>query len=258
MNPTTCIVTPWHNPDQCRLFLEAWHLTGDEPFLVLQRDTDAEGCAVTKNRGIRAAVERGAEIVVVLDDDCYPSVEATTAQELMTLHASALTPQPFPLFSRVSDPPSRGTPYHTRTVERPVAASMGFWLGVGDYDAPGQLVHGPTHRMQFRRRLIGDRYFALSGMNLAFRPIEWLPWCQFIDVPRFDDIWMGWLWQREAYRRGHCFNLQGPLVHHSRQSNVWTNLRDEAEFLETNETLWREIATHPGDDYDTLRSLLPV
>jgi hypothetical protein len=94
-------------------------------------------------------------------------------------------------------------------------------------------------------------------MNVAFRPADWQPWCRFIDVARFDDIWMGWLWQREAYRRGCCFNLAGPVIRHSRQSNVWRNLRAEARYLEETETLWREIATHPSDDYDVLHDLLP-
>jgi hypothetical protein len=46
-------------------------------------------------------------------------------------------------------------------------------------------------------------------------------------------------------------------VRHSRQSNVWKNLRDEAVHLEANETLWREIARSRAEDYATLRKLLP-
>jgi hypothetical protein len=94
-------------------------------------------------------------------------------------------------------------------------------------------------------------------MNLAFRPKEWAPWCSFINVPRFDDIWMGWLWQKEAYRRMACFNLNGPFVKHSRQSNVWQNLRDETKYLEASETLWRSIALCRSDSYDDLVKLLP-
>jgi len=77
-------------------------------------------------------------------------------------------------------------------------------------------------------------------------------------VPRFDDIWMGWLFQKEAYRRGYAFNLGGPLVKHSRQSNVWANLRDESVHLERNEMLWRDIAESPETEYGKLRALLPV
>jgi hypothetical protein len=95
-------------------------------------------------------------------------------------------------------------------------------------------------------------------MNIAFKPLDWLPWCRFIDVPRFDDIWMGWLWQKEAYRRGFCFRLDGPMVHHSRQSNVFANLKVEAKHLERNETLWHDIATSPHTEYDDLCKLLPT
>ena len=158
----------------------------------------------------------------------------------------------------VTNPPSRGTPYHCRTLKMPVAASMGFWTNIGDYDAPAQLVLGPATPMTFDRRPVFGRYFPCCGMNLAFRPGQWLPWCQFIDVPRMDDIWMGWLWERHAYDLGYCFNLNGPLVRHSRQSNVWANLRDEARYLEANDTLWRDIAVNPAKDYETLRALLPV
>jgi hypothetical protein len=177
----------------------------------------------------------------------------------MALHTHNLNHQAeVNLFRCVTKPISRGTPYHERRVLMPVAASMGFWTEIGDYDAPGQLVHGARTPMEFFTAPVWGKYFPLCGMNLAFRPKDWLPWCEFIDVPRFDDIWMGWLWQKEAYRRGHCFALNGPLVRHSRQSNVWQNLRDEAVHLERNETLWRDIATNPATDYETLRKLLPV
>jgi hypothetical protein len=140
----------------------------------------------------------------------------------------------------------------------PVAASMGFWSHIGDYDAVSQLALGAKTPMKFNYQTVFARYFPLCGMSLAFKPKDWLPWCKFIEVPRFDDIWMGWLWQKKAYNLGYCFNLEGPTVHHSRQSNVWANLRDEAKYLEENETLWLRIEQCPSCDYDTLRKLLPV
>jgi hypothetical protein len=45
---------------------------------------------------------------------------------------------------------------------------------------------------------------------------------------------------REAYHRGHGINLKGPVVRHMRQSNVWHNLKVEAENLERNESEWRK------------------
>jgi len=208
---------------------------------------------------VLAALAAGAETVIVLDDDCFPDpLETPTVKDLIGLHVAALEAQAVEQFLVVTDPPSRGTPYQCRTRTLPVAGSMGFWSVVGDYDAVGQLVHGATRYMEFRRQAVHGQYFPWCGMNVAFRPREWMPWCRFIDVPRFDDIWAGWLWQKEAYRRGYCFNLAGPIVRHSRQSNVWQNLRDEARYLEENETLWREIAGHPSQRYEVLEKLLPA
>jgi hypothetical protein len=270
------VVVAWHDEQQINTFLHAWSLRANgyipeacacPSWLILQRDVKREGCAVTKNKGIAEAVRRGADIVVVLDDDCFPCGDpaARTAQrtvptltELMAAHAACLAPQEIEMILPVTTPISRGTPYRARTVKLPVAASMGFWTEVGDYDAASQLVYGATHPMEFKRIQVTNQYFSLCGMNLAFRPKEWLPWCEFINVPRFDDIWMGWLWQREAYRRGYCFNLNGPLVRHSRQSNVWKNLQLEAVHLEWNETGWGKIATTPYQTYGDLRRLLPV
>lgn len=220
------------------------------------QDIEKIGCARMKNLCIETAVAQGADGVVVLDDDCYPNSPHYTLRDLIQDHKRALSPQEVVMVREVTSPISRGTPYHARTIELPVAASMGFWTGIGDYDAPSQLVYGPTHPMEFRTEPVFGQYFPLCGMNLAFYPKLWLPWCTFIDVPRMDDIWMGWLWERHAYDTGHCFNLNGPLVRHSRQSNVWANLRDEAKYLEANEILWREIATSPHRDYDQLLNLV--
>lgn len=255
------IITPWHRPEKRDEFLSAWGIKGYAPdFLFLQQDCTKAGCARTKNAGIRRAIDAGAEHIIVLDDDCYPAFgngNPTTLEGLADAHIEALLPQDVPLFQPVTKPVSRGTPYFNRTVQLPVAASMGFWVDVGDYDAPGQLVHGARHPMEFRRCPVFGRYFPLCGMNLAFRPSSW-PWCQFIDVPRFDDIWQGFLWQKHAYANHHCFNLNGPLVRHSRQSNVWQNLREEAVHLENNETLWQDIFMSRETEYEKLRKLLPV
>ena len=257
MNEKVMVVVAWHNREQLEKFKYAWKVV-DGGNVYFQQDTDRSGCASTKNRGIKNAVSiEKAEIVVVLDDDCYP-VGDMTMDQFVDEHVKKLNEdQALSNFSVVTDPPSRGTPYYLPT-RMPVAAVMGFWKGIGDYDACAQLVRGATTQMEFLKAVIKNKYFPLSGMNLCFRPKEWFPYCQFIDVPRFDDIWMGWIWQKEAYRRGCCFRLDGPQVLHSRQSNVWQNLRDEAKHLEANESIWKDIAEHKSFDYESLRALLPV
>lgn len=253
------VAVAWVSPEQRQMFLDAWGLRHIPEWLFLEQDKLYQGGAVTKNRATRRAIEAGAKVVVSLDDDCFPDENGPrTLPELAADHVRALAPQPVEMFEAVTDPPSRGTPYSERTIEMPVAASMGFWTHVGDYCALRQLAFGATHPMRFSQKAIHGRYFPLCGMNVAFRPKEWAPWCFLVEgVGRFDDIWMGWLWQKEAYRRGACFNLAGPVVRHSRQSNVWRNLRDEARLLEQSETLWRAIAASPATDYHELRAILP-
>lgn len=250
----TKVVIPWHNAEQLKTFLTAWGITKDDSRAIFQQDKTRDGCARTKNRGINSAIEAGADTVIILDDDCFPH-EGMTPAEFINAHERALEPQPVEMFEAVTSPPSRGTPYFKRSITMPVAASMGFWTHIGDYDAPGQLVHGATKSMEFQRRTVSGRFFPLCGMNLAFRVTEW-PWCQFIDVPRFDDIWQGFLWQRKAFSDGKCFNLAGPLVRHSRQSNVWQNLRDEALNLERNETIWQDIHRMPLSSYQQMHAVL--
>ena len=256
---TAQVVVPWYRREQIEAWLDAWHIVDVPPWLNLTRDKTGAGCGATKNVGIEnARMDMAADdVVVVLDDDCFPIFDDYgTLEEFVALHVAALEPQRVSLMVRVTEPPSRGTPFLQTTVEMPVAASMGYWTEIGDYDAARQLAYG-SQQMAFLGGTIAGRYFPLSGMNLAFRPGLWWPWCQFVDVPRFDDIWMGWMWQREAIRRGACFNLDGPKVRHSRQSSVWNNLQVEARYLERNETLWADIATHPEPTYENLTALLP-
>jgi glycosyltransferase involved in cell wall biosynthesis len=248
------VVTPWHNQQQIENFLRAWG--GQDPRMVLEWDEHGEGCAVTKNRGIERALQDAPDVIIVLDDDCFPH-DGMTFDRLIEAHLEALTPQRVEIAGVITDPPSRGTPYHRRSALMPVACSMGYWNGVGDYDACGQLVHGATRPMRFSHEPVHGRYVPLSGMNIAFPARLW-PLFRFVDVPRFDDIWMGWIFQRVAYARGMCVNLGGPTVWHSRQSNVWANLRDESRWLEENDTLWAKIAAHPSANYDELVKLLPL
>lgn len=257
MNKGCFVIVPWVSEQERDLFLNEWGITSIPDWLVLQQDKYKAGCGATKNKGVQAAITAGAEVVVVLDGDCFPADEVRTLPELVDKHCEALQPQPVNLYVTVTSPPSRGTPYAKLDVTMPVAASMGFWSNIGDYCAVRQLAFDKTP-MQYYPQTIFGKYFSLCGMNLAFKPADWLPWCNFIDVARFDDIWMGWLWQREAYRRGYCFNLNGPIIRHSRQSNVWKNLQVETRYLEENETLWQKIAQHPHCDYESLYGLLPI
>lgn len=244
------VVTPWHRVEVKDQFLREWGVRSVPNWLFLQQDAEHEGCARTKNKGILRAIQAGADIIVVLDDDCYPEAKGMPLAEFVQCHVEALKPQPATAYISTTDPPSRGTTYFNRTITRPIAASMGFWSGVPDYDAAGQLRHSDT-QPRFNQSVIYGLYFPLCGMNIAFHALQW-PWCQFINVPRFDDIFAGYIWQKKAYACGEAFNLAGPTVRHARQSNVFSNLKAEAELLERNETLWSAISAAQLDSHDNL------
>ncbi len=273
LRETVAVVVPWHNRDQIAGWKQCWNvdqyawneqgtasqtglgLRGD--CLILVQDKNREGCARTKNRGLQLAIQAWFQVAVVLDDDCFPTKEIPTLEHLIDGHLKALDPRVSD-FCLLTEPPSRGSP-HTkegRSRRMEVAASMGFWDGVGDLDAVTQLLKG-TEVWVHSPQIVTDEYFPLSGMNLAFR-LKWWPWCSFVEVDRYDDIWMGWLWMKRAYALGCCFALDGPRILHSRQSDVWANLRAEAPNMEVNETLWQKIATHPSIEYDELKKLLPL
>lgn len=239
MPPQYLICVPWHKEEVINAFLNAWNVNPNHPSLVLQKDGGWFSCARTKNLAVQKAKSLNAEIIIVLDSDCYPYLNISL-EEFALNHIKAMEDQEVKLFEQITNPPSRGTPYFNKTIKMPVIASMGYWNNIPDRDAPSQLVQGAYAEMEFKQTTIYNKYFALSGMNLAFRA-EYSDWFEFIDVPRFDDIWMGWIAQKMAYANGYCFNLNGPIIKHSRQSNVWQSLKEEAKYLELNETLWQEI-----------------
>jgi reversibly glycosylated polypeptide len=247
------IVVAWHNEKQKDEFLEAWRAPKRAEYLFLTQDTDKSGCAKTKNRGIRNALDSGAEYIIVLDDDCYPTGDDINLVDFAQDHIAALQPQPVKMVFPTTDPPSRGTPYRHRDIKMKVAASMGFWNIYPDFDAMSALVHGEKMEIAHAIGTIYQRYFPFCGMNFAFHRDQF-DCAVLIDVPRFDDIWMGWIWEKVAYEKGLCFNLSGPRVNHVRQSKVWENLQQEVKYLELNEDLWEAIHRAPrGLTAETLR-----
>jgi hypothetical protein len=257
MKDSTKLVVAWHSPEQIEKFREAWNVGEDDERIIFVWDEYKDGCAITKNRGIKKAIELGAETVVILDDDCFP-IDGMSIGSFLTRHEKCLDEEiQIEFIKNVTYPQSRGTPYLNREIKMPVAACMGFWQNIGDYDAIGQLAFGPRTPMRFSKEPIYGKYFPLCGMNLSFKT-KWWPWCQFIPVARFDDIWQGWFWQKMAYQTFSCFRLDGPEVAHSRQSNVWKNLQEEIVNIETNEFLWERIARQKFLDNDYCNLLLDV
>jgi reversibly glycosylated polypeptide/UDP-arabinopyranose mutase len=198
--------------------------------------------AAIRNFGYWKAWQEGAEVIVTLDDDCYPA-----SRPYLEAHLANLRRRVTLGWEPVCEFYTRGFPYGIRDAA-PVVVSHGLWEGIPDLDAPTQLLHGTLRlrRPDGARVMPRGSYFPMSGMNLAFRaefaPAMWFPlmgrgW----PFDRFDDIWAGVLAKRVADHLGLAMVSGLPTVEHRRASNVFANLKKEAAGIEANETFWLAV-----------------
>ena len=201
-----------------------------------------ERSSAIKSYGIYKAFESGSDIIVVLDDDCYPTGPGFLAEHMVRL--SGVEMQAW--VSTISGIKPRGMPYYeTKRRVEPVL-NHGLWLDELDLDAPTRLVIGigPVDFLDFV--VPRGAYFPMCGMNIAFKR-EIAPAMYFLlmgkDYPydRFDDIWCGIFMKRICDHLGYWVSTGRPMVKHRRASDVWVNLQKETPGLMLNETLWQTV-----------------
>jgi len=224
-----------------------------------------------KNLGLAAVAVTApdTDIVIVLDDDCYPS-RTEKYYDAIAQHAEILDARGPLRWTQSAIPLMRGFPYIVRR-EVPVMFSHGLWEHNADHDAVSSIMLADAEKkltLAFSPGSISQGiYMPICGMNIAFN-IDALPYVYFApvaDVPgceRFDDIWMGIWLMRAFWKKGWLVHNGAAIIHHDRASNVWKNLRQEAVGLEINETYWREDFKLPHhlsylqewfDSYDSKR-----
>ena len=268
----TALVVPTCRPESLASFLDAWEphrfwdsliVVRDDPSPVdvpdasvyCYRDIEREmgnnhwvisyRDSAIRSFGFLKAWELGADLIVTLDDDCYP-VEGQG--DFAAGHRSTLDAMPR-WASGVPGLVPRGLPYRNRGTTPRVMISQGLWRGVPDLDAPRSLVAGlPDDYTPPEGRWImpAGQYQPICGMNLAFKreatPLLYFPKMGH-DSPyrRFDDIWMGVLSRKLCDHLGWQIGAGRPWVHHRRASDVMTNLVKEAPGIARNETFWCDI-----------------
>lgn len=208
---------------------------------------DDAGLISRRTDGVRAfgflkAMEHQPDMIVTLDDDCYPDDD-----DFLERHWSNLQDvgQDEGWTSTISGLKPRGVPYHARTREVPIVLSHGLWSNVPDLDAPTQLAWlGSEQPVELIEQVIPrGRFFPMCSMNLAFRP-ELLPCLYFLQMgkgqpfDRFGDIWAGIFTKKICDHLGLGVWSGRPVVRHERASDVWTNLNKELPGLKMNEMLW--------------------
>lgn len=247
-HPTKEITTPTKG------FLSIHHYTWNDIRSDFGKD---EWIFPRQNAGIRSygfwkAHVLGADVVITLDDDCYPTKDDFVSGHLDNL-ASAAPASWFPTFPHPSYMYTRGFPYEVRGVYKTVV-SHGLWSNKMDLDAKTQLSIGDVNVEAYpsiRQFVPFGYYFPMSSMNLAFTreviPLMYFPlmgkdpdgkpW----GFDRYDDIWAGVIVKKILDHHKLAVVNGSPFVEHVKASDPIVNLEKEKSGMEKNEALWKQL-----------------
>jgi reversibly glycosylated polypeptide/UDP-arabinopyranose mutase len=210
-----------------------------------------------KNAGIRSygfwkAYALGADVIITLDDDCYPAEGRFVQQHIDNLSRKAprgwVTTYPHPDFVY-----TRGIPYKIRDIY-PTMISHGLWTNKIDLDGKTEIQHPNLHLptySPFLQFIPQHSYFPMCSMNLAFRreavplmyfPLmgadpEGKPW----GFDRFDDIWAGIFAKKILDHLGWSAVNGSPFIEHRKASDPHKNLVKERSGVIVNEWLWKRV-----------------
>jgi reversibly glycosylated polypeptide/UDP-arabinopyranose mutase len=208
--------------------------------------------AAIRSYGFWKAWQQSADIIITIDDDCFPDNQNFVQKYIDNLSISVprdWTPT-YPFRDLLF---TRGFPYKVRN-EIPVKLSHGLWSNVPDFDGLTQLMScGKTysHLPDILHSIPIGMFFPMSAMNIAFKAEITVLMYQLLmgydrynnklNYDRFDDIWCG-LFAKKIIDHLQWGTLTGsPFVTHKRASNVFTNIKKEATGIEKNETLWESV-----------------
>jgi reversibly glycosylated polypeptide/UDP-arabinopyranose mutase len=212
----------------------SWHEIGmelgDRAWMISRRDS------AIRCYGYWLAYKLGADLIVTLDDDCYPTPGGSH-------HFSMTAPR---WTHSIPGYRTRGLPYRNLG-ELKLHVQQGLWTGVPDLDACQQLVGVPPPELPAGVRVIPrGQYFPMCGMNLAFThaaaPLMYFPLMgEGSPYGRFDDIWAGVISKKICDHLRWNVGVGEPFVEHRRASDPFKNLVKEAPGVAANEHFWETI-----------------
>jgi reversibly glycosylated polypeptide/UDP-arabinopyranose mutase len=210
-----------------------------------------------KNAGIRSygfwkAYTLKADIIVTLDDDCYPVDKKFIEGHITNLSRRApigwTTTYPHPDFMF-----TRGIPYGIRD-QLSTVISHGLWTNKIDLDGKTEIQHPGINLPPYppiAQFIPKGVYFPMCSMNLAFKrevtPLMYFPLMGFDPegnywgYDRFDDIWAGIFAKKIIDHLGFAVVNGSPFVEHRKASDVRNNIIKEKSGMIINEKLWRAV-----------------
>lgn len=235
-------------------FKKAYHYSWED----IQKDFGKdEWIFPRQNAGIRSygfwkAYQKSADVIITLDDDCYPT-EAGFVQKHLDNLSSKAPDNWFPTFPHPYYMYTRGFPYGARNKKR-VVISHGLWSNKMDMDAQTQLAIGEVNVPAYPplwQVVPRGQFFPMSSMNLAFTrdvaPFMYFPlmgkdphensW----GFDRYDDIWAGIFVKKIIDHLGFSVVNGSPFVEHRKASDPHKNLEKEKTGMAVNEELWKRV-----------------
>lgn len=206
---------------------------------IIPRRTDC-----IRSYGYYKAYKLGADIIITLDDDCFPLDEY-----FVDKHIASLTKGNENAWeSSLENLKPRGVPYFNLNRNNECLLNHGMWEGIPDYDAVTQLnlIRLNLKTEWVDKTISKGKYFPMCGMNLAWKR-ELTPAMYFLlmgknyEYDRFGDIWSGIIIKKILDHLNYAVNSGSPAILHKRASNVWKNLQKELPGLPINEEFWQRI-----------------
>jgi len=227
---------------------------------IIPRRTDC-----IRSYGYWKAWQQKPDMIVTLDDDCYPLKNYFSGERkqkgFLEAHWKKLyggmTIEEESWISTIKDLRPRGLPYQKRTKERTyknIILNHGLWYNVPDLDGKTQLstkkVSGLSN-YAINQIIPKNKYYPMCGMNLAWKP-EATPALYFLlmgqnkngkywGFDRFGDIWSGIIFKKITDRLEYNISSGNPIIWHDRASNALVNLKKETLGLKVNEYFWKAI-----------------
>ncbi len=205
-----------------------------------------------RSYGFRKAHQLGADVIITLDDDCFP-VQKTFVQDHLDNLGAKAPEHWFPTFPHPDYMYTRGFPYKNRN-KKNVMISHGLWSNKMDMDAQTQLHTGEVNVRAYppiRQFVPPGQFFPMSSMNLAFTrdatPLMYFPLMgkdpdgKSWRFDRFDDIWAGIFAKKIVDHLGFSVVNGSPFVEHKKASDVQKNLIKEKSGIQVNELLWKAV-----------------